>query len=146
MLFTGRMELPAPLWERLKNCTVRAARRQVASRNKGGRPRRDDRCMVTAMWYVLRPGIPRRDLSRRFGPWSSAYPRLDDGVHLVSGPLSLPSLAEQHLAGSAAWTARTSRFIGTVPIRLAGKRGRQWDERKSALIRISPLLSTVSVG
>lgn len=31
--------------------------------------------MVTAMWYVLRPGIPRRDLSRRFGPWSSAYTR-----------------------------------------------------------------------
>jgi hypothetical protein len=79
-------------------------------------------------------------------PGVRPIPAFDDGVHLVSGPLSLPSLAEQHLAGSAAWTARTSRFIGTVPIRLAGKPGRQWDERKSALIRISPLLSTVSVG
>ncbi len=31
--------------------------------------------MVTAMWYVLRTGIPWRDLPQRFGPWSSVYTR-----------------------------------------------------------------------
>jgi len=31
--------------------------------------------MVTAMWYVLRTGIPWRDLPHRFGPWSSVYTR-----------------------------------------------------------------------
>lgn len=31
--------------------------------------------MVTAMWYVLRTGIPWRDLPPRFGPWSSVYTR-----------------------------------------------------------------------
>ncbi len=31
--------------------------------------------MVSAMWYVLRTGIPWRDLPARFGPWSSVYTR-----------------------------------------------------------------------
>lgn len=31
--------------------------------------------MVTAIWYVLRTGIPWRDLPSCFGPWSSVYTR-----------------------------------------------------------------------
>jgi transposase len=31
--------------------------------------------MVTAMWYILRTGIPWRDLPACFGPWSSVYTR-----------------------------------------------------------------------
>lgn len=31
--------------------------------------------MVTAIFYVLRTGIPWRDLPDRFGPWSSVYTR-----------------------------------------------------------------------
>ena len=31
--------------------------------------------MVTAMGYVLRTGLPWRDLPERFGPWSSVYTR-----------------------------------------------------------------------
>jgi transposase len=31
--------------------------------------------MVTAMWYVLRTGVPWRDLPPCFGPWSSVYTR-----------------------------------------------------------------------
>jgi len=31
--------------------------------------------MVTAMFYVLRTGIPWRDLPAHFGPWSSVYTR-----------------------------------------------------------------------
>ncbi len=70
----------------------------------------------------------------------------DDGVHLVSGPESLLSLEVRHLAESAEWTARTSRCIETVPIRLADKPPRLWDGPKEASIRSSLLLSTVSAG
>jgi transposase len=31
--------------------------------------------MLTAIFYVLRTGIPWRDLPRQFGPWSSVYSR-----------------------------------------------------------------------
>ena len=31
--------------------------------------------MVTGIWYVLRTGIPWRDLPTCFGPWSSVYSR-----------------------------------------------------------------------
>ena len=31
--------------------------------------------MVTGIWYVLRTGIPWRDLPPQFGPWSSVYTR-----------------------------------------------------------------------
>lgn len=31
--------------------------------------------MVTAMSYVLRSGVPWRDLPERFGPWSLVYTR-----------------------------------------------------------------------
>lgn len=31
--------------------------------------------MVTAMFFVLRTGLPWRDLPERFGPWSSVYAR-----------------------------------------------------------------------
>ena len=40
-----------------------------------GRPPKDDRLMVTAMFFILRTGIPWRDLPARFGPWSSVYTR-----------------------------------------------------------------------
>jgi transposase len=42
---------------------------EVGRGHKGGRP------MVTGMWYVLRTGVPWRDLPRQFGPWSSVYTR-----------------------------------------------------------------------
>jgi len=31
--------------------------------------------MVTGMWYILRTGVPWRDLPGCFGPWSSVYTR-----------------------------------------------------------------------
>jgi transposase len=31
--------------------------------------------MATGMWYILRTGVPWRDLPGRFGPWSSVYTR-----------------------------------------------------------------------
>ena len=40
-----------------------------------GRPPKDDRLMLSAIFYVLRTGIPWRDPPEQFGPWSSVYSR-----------------------------------------------------------------------
>lgn len=42
---------------------------------RGGRPPKDDRIVVTAIWYVLRAGCPWRDMPERYGPWGSIYTR-----------------------------------------------------------------------
>ncbi|MGA2446950.1 MAG: IS5 family transposase [Opitutaceae bacterium] len=58
---------------------INLSRRQNRSRaewhSRVGRRPKDDRIMVTAMWYVLRTGVPWRDLPERFGRWSSVYTR-----------------------------------------------------------------------
>lgn len=41
----------------------------------GGRPPKDDRVMVTGIWFVLKAGSPWRDLPAEFGPWNSVYTR-----------------------------------------------------------------------
>lgn len=55
-----------------------------ASGAKGGRPFRDHRLMVNAMFWVLHAGSPWRDLPERYGPWQTAYNRFrrwrDDGT------------------------------------------------------------------
>jgi len=48
---------------------------QIGTVRVRGRPPKEDRLMVTAMLFVLRTGIPWRDLPERFGPWSSVYTR-----------------------------------------------------------------------
>ena len=40
-----------------------------------GRPPKDDRVMLSAMLFVLRTGVPWRDLPACYGPWSSVYTR-----------------------------------------------------------------------
>ena len=41
----------------------------------GGRPPKDDRIMVSGIYFILRTGQPWRDLPKEFGPWSSVYTR-----------------------------------------------------------------------
>lgn len=41
-----------------------------------GRPRRDDRRVLNAIFFVLRTGTPWRDLPERYGPHTTAYNRL----------------------------------------------------------------------
>ena len=41
----------------------------------GGGPPKDDKLMAEAMCYVLRTGIPWRDLPTDFGSWKSVYTR-----------------------------------------------------------------------
>ena len=49
-----------------KKLTVRAPK--VAGGLAGVRPPKDDELTFAAMFYVLRTGIPWRDLPERFGP------------------------------------------------------------------------------
>jgi Putative transposase of IS4/5 family (DUF4096) len=37
----------------------------------------DDRKIVNAIFYVLRTGMPRRDLPARYGPYTTAYNRFN---------------------------------------------------------------------
>jgi transposase len=57
------------------NLIRRRYRLRAEWHKRGGRPPKDDRLMVTAMWYVLRSSVPWRDLPERFGPWSLVYTR-----------------------------------------------------------------------
>jgi transposase len=41
----------------------------------GGRPPKDDKLIIEAICYVLRTGVPWRDLTKQFGPWKSVYTR-----------------------------------------------------------------------
>lgn len=38
-----------------------------------GRPRRDLRQVLNAIFWLLRTGAPWRDLAERYGPWQSVY-------------------------------------------------------------------------
>lgn len=40
---------------------------------KTGRPRKDPRDVVDGILFVLRTGVPWRDLHEEFGPWQSVY-------------------------------------------------------------------------
>ena len=43
----------------------------------GGRPPRDPRQLLNAMFWILRAGAPWRDLPERYGPWQTAYHRFN---------------------------------------------------------------------
>jgi len=56
--------------------TIYHARAKTLSRKlKGGRPPKDDRIVVTAIWYALRTGCPCCDMPERYGSWGSIYTR-----------------------------------------------------------------------
>ncbi len=46
-------------------------------RPRRGRPRRDDRRVLDAIFHVLRSGCPWRDLPREYGPHTTAYNRFN---------------------------------------------------------------------
>ena len=60
-----RHELTDEQWEVLKDL--------LAPPPKRGRPRRDLRQILNAIFWLLRTGAPWRDLPERYGPWQSAY-------------------------------------------------------------------------
>jgi transposase len=54
-----------------------AIRGLVPARKATGRPLRDPRSTLNAMFWILRTGAPWRDLPERYGPWQSAYHRFN---------------------------------------------------------------------
>jgi transposase len=46
-------------------------------RRRPGRPTRDDRRVLNGIFFVLRTGIPWRDLPERYGPYTTAYNRFN---------------------------------------------------------------------
>ena len=65
-----RHELTDAQWERVKDLLPgRAGTR--------GRPAADNRLFLNAVVYVLKTGIPWRDLPERYGHWNSVWRRFD---------------------------------------------------------------------
>ena len=60
-----RHELTDEQWELLKG--------MLPPRSARGRPRRNLRQVLNAIFWLLRTGAPWRDLPDRYGPWQSAY-------------------------------------------------------------------------
>ncbi len=71
-----RHELTDREWERIKELLP-------APKVRGRRPS-DARQMFNGMLWILRTGVPWRDLPERFGPWETVYTRFNtwcrDGV------------------------------------------------------------------
>ena len=64
-----RHELTDEQWERIKDLVP-------PERSGGrGRPAKDNRMMINAIIWVLKTGVPWRDLPERFGSWNSVYSR-----------------------------------------------------------------------
>lgn len=65
-----RHEIADALWERLGPL--------LPGRPGGhGGVAADNRLFLNAVWYVAKTGIPWRDLPERFGPWDTAYQRVN---------------------------------------------------------------------
>ena len=62
--------IPDKLWEEIE-CLLPP----LPLRERGGRPRTDDRLILDAILYVLWSGCPWRALPREFGPWQTVYDR-----------------------------------------------------------------------
>lgn len=72
-----RYELTDEQWERIKN---------MIQHSRMGRPPKDDRLMLNAMFWLARSGAGWEDLPERYGPWKTVYSRFckwrDDGTLL----------------------------------------------------------------
>ena len=72
-----RYELTDEQWERVKD---------MIQHSKMGRPAKDDRLMLNAMFWLARSGAGWEDLPERYGPWKTVYSRFckwrDDGTLL----------------------------------------------------------------
>jgi len=53
----------------------RARARRYPFGTLGGRPPKDDRLILSGIVFVLRTGVPWRDLPGYFGPWNTVYTR-----------------------------------------------------------------------
>src|SRR5271168_1528574 len=73
----SRYYLSDLLWKRVKKLAKRARTSLLIGQDhrRRGRPPKDDRLMVEAIFYVLRTAVAWRDLPACYGPWKSVYTR-----------------------------------------------------------------------
>lgn len=68
MTFMGRGDLSDKEWSGLESLLPRQA-------GKRGRPRQDDRRVISGILWILRTGAPWRDLPERYGSWKTVSNR-----------------------------------------------------------------------
>ncbi|PAW65811.1 MAG: hypothetical protein B9S34_09755 [Opitutia bacterium Tous-C1TDCM] len=78
--------------------------------HSAGRPPRDDRLVVAAMWWALRMGASWRDGPRGFGPWNSQSSASPARPLWPTFPGAVRTLA---------WSTRVRRFCGSPRARPA---------------------------
>ena len=64
----GRGDLTDDQWQRLEPLLP-------AQKPRTGRPGKDHRTVINAILWVLRTGVPWRDLPERYGPWRTVASR-----------------------------------------------------------------------
>ena len=99
----------------------------VAAPREMGRPRRDERQVVNAIFWVLCSGAKWRDLPQRYGPWSRVYSRFrqwrDEGTFdAVLGHLQL-KLREDGLKDLDTWMIDSTAVGATRAASGGGKQG-----------------------
>ena len=109
-------------------------------RPRTGRPRRDDRRVLDAIFHVLRSGCPWRDLPPRYGPRTTAYNRFRRWA--------AAGVWGRVFAALAARSPNSLRLIDATVIRAhqhsaGGKGGRRRTE-SGARAAVSPPSSTSS--
>ena len=118
-MLVKRYELPDEAWALVADLVERPYRI--------GRPRRDDRTLLNAIFWILCSGAPWRDLPERFGPWSSAYQRFrdwrDDGTfERILARLQL-ELNAQGLIDPDTWLIDSTVIRATKAATEGGKKG-----------------------
>ena len=63
-----RYELSDTQWDQIEDLFP-------TSPHSRGRPRREDRLLLNAIFWILCSGAAWRDLPERYGPWQTAYDR-----------------------------------------------------------------------
>lgn len=72
-----RFELTDKQWAFIKNYIPKGKN----NTSKGGRPREDDRKLLSGMLWVLRTGAPWTDMPKQYGSSSTAHRRFVEWVH-----------------------------------------------------------------
>lgn len=116
-----RYELPEAAWELIADL--------FSSEQKMGRPRSDDRLMLSGILWILCSGAAWRDLPERFGPWSTVHQRFrdwrDDGPfdHILEC-LHI-RLNQEGLIDLNSWMIDSTAVRATRASSGAGKKGSQ---------------------
>ena len=101
------------------------------ARGKPGKPRVDDRRVISGILHVLKSGCRWRDCPRVYGPPTTIYNRLQQmlGARCLGEFVREDRRLRTHAGQNSASTARTSKRIAR---QLAEKKGREPSDRALA--------------